>query len=156
MFIAKAEVDYHAKDVIEKLDAEQYAELRSRVPGLKLPEAQDGIKSWYSREGIMDDQEVDYLTRLEIPVTIHRLRGLRYGVEDWKPLEGGPQGAVNYHVSVTGIGLLQIQAVTYVEDACTDAIQDMLDKDWRILAVCPPNDARRPTYILGHAEKGVK
>lgn len=53
-----------------------------------------------------------------------------------------------------GVALPNVATVTYLEDCCTDVLQKHLDDGWRILAVCPPNDARRPTYIVGHAEPG--
>lgn len=36
-----------------------------------------------------------------------------------------------------------------MEDACTDALQSELEQGWRIIAVCPQPDQRRPDYILG-------
>lgn len=35
------------------------------------------------------------------------------------------------------------------EDSCTDEIQAALNAGWRLLAVCPQPDSRRPDYILG-------
>jgi hypothetical protein len=58
-----------------------------------------------------------------------------------------------YQISVANVGLMQIRRVEVLEDCCTDALQRKLDRGWRILAVCPPNDARRPTYVVGHMEK---
>jgi hypothetical protein len=51
--------------------------------------------------------------------------------------------------SIPDIGLLMIDHVTWLEDACTEELQTCLDAGWRILAVCPPNAQRRPDYILG-------
>jgi len=51
-------------------------------------------------------------------------------------------------VHISDLGLLNVTEVTYVENACTDNIQDFLDDGWRILAVCP-QPTRRPDYILG-------
>ena len=56
-------------------------------------------------------------------------------------------------IAIPDFCLLQIQTVTVIQDACTDYLQDLLDEGWRILAVCPPNAARRPDYILGHKDK---
>lgn len=53
------------------------------------------------------------------------------------------------HIAIPDLGLLRMRKVTVLEDACTDELQAWLDKGWRILAVCPPNAARRPDYILG-------
>lgn len=56
-------------------------------------------------------------------------------------------------IVVPDIGVLQIDEVDWMEDACTQALQDRLDEGWRILAVCPPNAQRRPDYILGRRKK---
>lgn len=56
-------------------------------------------------------------------------------------------------IAIPDLGLLQIREVKVEEDCCTNYLQDMLDDGWRILAVCPPNAARRPDYILGRTTK---
>lgn len=56
-------------------------------------------------------------------------------------------------IAVPDIGLLQIDEVTWMEDACTEELQARLEDGWRILAVCPPNAQRRPDYILGRKRK---
>lgn len=38
-----------------------------------------------------------------------------------------------------------------LENACTDEVQGRLAEGWRIIAVCPQPDQRRPDYVLGHA-----
>lgn len=52
-------------------------------------------------------------------------------------------------VMVPGNGLLEINDVTMLENACTDVLMAKLDEGWRIIAVCPQPDQRRPDYILG-------
>lgn len=52
-------------------------------------------------------------------------------------------------VHIPDVGLLLIDEVDYMDDACTSQLQDCLNEGWRILAVCPPNAKRRPDYILG-------
>lgn len=61
-------------------------------------------------------------------------------------------GAV-VQIAVPDLGLLQIGEVDWMEDACTEELQEKLDAGWRILAVCPPNAQRRPDYILGRAKR---
>lgn len=53
------------------------------------------------------------------------------------------------HIHIPDHSLTKIDEVMAMEDACTDELQGYLDKDWRILAICPPNAKRRPDYILG-------
>lgn len=58
------------------------------------------------------------------------------------------------NVHVPGLGLLIIDEVEVETDCCTQALQRRLDEGWRILAVCPQPDKRRPDYVLGRkAEK---
>ena len=45
--------------------------------------------------------------------------------------------------------LMQVTEVLVENDCCTEMLQSHLDEGWRILAVCPPNGARRPDYVLG-------
>jgi hypothetical protein len=59
------------------------------------------------------------------------------------------------NVAIPNAGLFSVQSVSVLADSCTDVLQGLLDDGWRIIAVCPPNDTRRPTYILGHADKGI-
>lgn len=57
-------------------------------------------------------------------------------------------------VAVAGLGLLTVNDVTMHRDLCTDALQQELDRGWRILAVCVQPDQRRPDYILGRTLEG--
>lgn len=53
------------------------------------------------------------------------------------------------NVHVPGLGLLIIDEVQVHTDCCTEELQQQLDTGWRILAVCPQPDKRRPDYVLG-------
>lgn len=55
-------------------------------------------------------------------------------------------------VHISDLGMLNVREVDVLEDACTDQLQDWLNEGWRILAVCPQPDSRRPDYILGRNE----
>lgn len=52
-------------------------------------------------------------------------------------------------VHMPGQALSMYNRTMLIEDACTDGLQDELDKGWRIIACCPQPDQRRPDYILG-------
>lgn len=52
-------------------------------------------------------------------------------------------------VHIGNLGLLNINQLAYTEDTCTEELQKHLNGGWRILAVCPQPDQRRPDYILG-------
>jgi hypothetical protein len=52
-------------------------------------------------------------------------------------------------VHVPNLGLLNINKLAYATDYCTEELQRHLLQGWRILAICPQPDQRRPDYILG-------
>lgn len=52
-------------------------------------------------------------------------------------------------VHVPNLGLLNVNQVAYATDYCTEELQQLLFQGWRILAICPQPDQRRPDYILG-------
>lgn len=56
-------------------------------------------------------------------------------------------------ITLPDVGLLLIDEVTWLEDECTQVLQEHLNQGWRIIAVCPPNAQRRPDYILGRRRK---
>ena len=53
------------------------------------------------------------------------------------------------NVMVPGNTLSTFDEVAVWEDCCTDSLQRQLRDGWRILAICPQPDQRRPDYILG-------
>jgi len=60
-------------------------------------------------------------------------------------------GTFNQKVNVhTGGGLLvTYNDLTLMENCCTDVLQGMLQKGWRIVSVNVQADQRRPDYVLG-------
>ena len=52
-------------------------------------------------------------------------------------------------VHISNVGLLSIRTVKIAYDYCTDTLQADLNEGWKILAICPQPDSRRPDYILG-------
>lgn len=57
-------------------------------------------------------------------------------------------------VHVPNLGLLNINKLGYANDYCTEALQELLLLGWRIIAICPQPDQRRPDYILGMSVTG--
>jgi hypothetical protein len=55
-------------------------------------------------------------------------------------------------VHVPNLGLLLMDEVEVAYDFCTEALQDKIDDGWRILAICPQPDQRRPDYVLGRTK----
>ena len=79
------------------------------------------------------------------------IRELTRRVETLKNVEQVYNKRCNVHVP--GLGLLLIEE-TYVEtDACTELIDKKLEEGWRILAVCPQPDQRRPDYVMGRNKR---
>lgn len=149
MMLMNARPGWGSGKVLSELAPEKYAELRAALPGLKLPEDQTVVdKSWHPGEILMDDAEAAVLTAVGIELSVSRIKGLSGPPpESWKA-GGGPVT----HVSVANIGLFAVRRVEVLENACTYDLQSWLNRGWRLLAVCPPNDQRRPDYILGHTE----
>ncbi len=57
-------------------------------------------------------------------------------------------------VHMPGQALSMYNDTQLMEDACTGALQEQLNKGWRIIAACPQPDQRRPDYILGRFNPG--
>lgn len=151
--LMNASLEWACKDEIRALPAEVYRTIRERIPRLKLPEDQEKVDNYY-QDVLMDAAEAELLTDAGIELSIKRIKGLAY--PDWfnaarRSGLSPPDGVhnVTYQVSVANVGLLAVDEVSVLEDCCTDTLQAELDSGWRILAVCPPNDARRPTYVIG-------
>lgn len=51
-------------------------------------------------------------------------------------------------IVMPGFELLRYGAIMVETDACTAAIQSYLDEGWRIIAVIPQPNQRRPDYVL--------
>ena len=62
-----------------------------------------------------------------------------------------PPAQVNERLGVhmPGNGLLRVSELRLQNNCCTDVINEHLKEGWRIVAVCPQPDQRRPDYILG-------
>jgi hypothetical protein len=81
---------------------------------------------------------------------IHKLMSLESKLSHF---DHGAEFNQKVGVHISDLGLLAVREVTWLEDSCTQALQDYLDEGWRILAVCPQPDSRRPDYILGRNNK---
>jgi len=57
-------------------------------------------------------------------------------------------------VHVPNLGLLNINNLAYANDYCTERLQGKLNEGWRILAICPQPNQRRPDYVLGRFIEG--
>lgn len=139
----------------DKVSPEVYAELLTEWPELPSPQPPDGytyksfVATWsgvqlLARHRI--DIEFDELESTMIVKLADRMEKI-----DQLLVERAASGtAVQIHVP--NLGLMLIDDVQVLTDACTDALRDELDAGWRILAVCPPNAQRRPDYVLGRTK----
>lgn len=155
--LVQAQTDWsNGKFFKEEITQEQWLRLRALGCGLEDFEKREHI---YTVEFLGSMSELATINE-EFPNlnwTIKKVRGIQYDADfDVHRLSNGvidqvdrSQPQIN-NISVSGTSLLSIRSLTWIEDACTNEVQGYLDKGWKIVAVCPPNDSRRPTYILGH------
>lgn len=154
-FICKATLPYDIDKKLKALDAITYDNFRRRVISCrdKLPATHAELSTakldaWsLGHDLLIDGDELEAWSDVGIDLTVGRVKGLASNARD--------VSNTIFQVSVANVGLMQVTAVEVLEDTCTDELQRWLDKGWRIIAVCPPNDARRPTYIMGHTDRHV-
>lgn len=148
--IARVKFDYAARQKIMEVYKDEFGKA-----------AIDAILGDYVPKP--EHQAVDYmwpettLLDLESDGRVLSSYGIEYIVKSYKgcvPLKAiMPEGGdYTVYVQIPHIGLLAIDEVQVIEDACTDALQGKLNEGWRILCVCPPNAARRPDYVLGRTK----
>lgn len=152
VYVGVASPDYNYEKMVQGLTVSQWLAFKNGTPSLneywlKHPDVtQAEFKpGWLHHELTMDSVEAEVWMACGIKLTFSRLKGLASDSRDLPK--------VCYQIAVANVGLLQIQKVDVMEDACTDELQKWLDRGWRILAVCPPNSTRRPDYVMGHFEK---
>lgn len=154
-FVCNVKLSYDWAKKVAVLSEEKYLKLRDRVtneamlkalvPPLDFDATKAASEFQYYNDYFMDESEVTAWADAGVELTMSRIKGL-----------ASPDGDIRntiYQISVANVGLMQIQTVDVLENCCTDELQRWLDNSWRILAVCPPNDARRPSYVMGHFEK---
>lgn len=155
-YIVQIEIEYTvSKRIKTEFSPELYAEFREEFADFDLPENQSDMSDWSGLSMFGSEKDFWRLTDLGLEPRAKRIRGM--------PAESVPPEAKEHlrqedrvqiiNVSVPNAALFAVQKITWVEDACTQHIQKMLDEDWRIVAVVPANDTRRPTYIMGHFNK---
>lgn len=142
---------------------EQFKEDHSRFEFFKLCNP----KSQYTLQNYLDDKgydDIDILVNelellpewcfkhMEVSVMkpLHLLQDERYGIDSRRFKELIAQCQIH----LPGNDLLRINNTKVLEDACTDALQEELDKGWRIISVCPIAGNRRPDYVLGRIDIG--
>lgn len=143
-------------EVLAAYGRERWDALRLKLLDIKIPTWDEIIaeSSWWSIDGLATMDEVIALTEAGLKLELHRVRGLFDEVGPREALMNAQRGAtttVQIHVPGS-VSLTSINEVTWLEDCCTQELQSHLDEGYRIIAVCPPNDSRRPTYIIGRTK----
>lgn len=144
----------HAGDP-KDLPPDTYARLRELVA--TLPTDQSKVDIWRDYEGPIDKIcEIVGTIEVKGAVTPHLANQLAALAEKIDTLadrvETTPPFNQRVSVRIPGLGLLAMTDVKVIEDCCTDQLRDELCRGWRILAICPQPDQRRPDYILGRAD----
>lgn len=140
---------------VAKISPDQYKKLRELLPD--LDENIFEVRQWHS-------YVADITSIIDIVPTIRIIRKIKtnnsnlelynflskaeHTLDDLKALNSQLFNK-KLEVHMPGNSLLEISNVIVVENACTEAIDQKLQDGWRILAVCPQPDQRRPDYIMG-------
>jgi hypothetical protein len=145
------EFDYGDSKKLKELSVTQRDSIRKNVLSLVALEEPPEDPNAYYTGGI-------YGKFLVTEEEFHLLKGmgLELQVKNFKNTYNTvlPSGdGTRYHFHLPNLGLLQIRKVIWLEDGCTETLQQHLNEGWSILAVCPPNGQRRPDYILGRGDK---
>lgn len=165
MTVFQIDINSYGNALTPKKATDEQWEIISKI--IKLDKIHRHGDYWYvSDKEIVDEHELATLVNMGLDVKIRKIKGLAYDQEFAKHMSsfnyGGTEQRANstptilqpiYQVSVANVGLFDVDEIDYHEDACTDMIGKLLKEGWRIVAVCPPNDSRRPTYIMGRTRR---
>lgn len=148
--ILRVDLGYDASAKLKAMTHTERDMVRSNVLALKDLEEPNFSTTYYyptTNNLMVTEEELVFLRQI----------GIEYTIKDFKnTYRPQTNSGNNYHYHLPNIGLLMIDEVTWLEDACTEGLQDKLNQGWRIIAVCPPNGARRPDYILGRTQSNSK
>lgn len=158
--MVEIEFGWGITEQLKKVDEAMYARalpvLREEIVGVDWPDSMEEKKNFYlnrTRHMVDLGRVGPVLSAMAITFEVKRFKGNAWGVrhrdEPDVDRQGNPQGVFNLTVHVSDGNLLNFDEVALAEDACTDAIQAALNEGWRVMAICPAIDSRRPTFILG-------
>lgn len=80
-------------------------------------------------------------------IKLDKVKTLKSMVVENTDVKLSPRDTINIHLPSNE--LFKVRQTLLLEDSCTNALQEELDKGWRIIAVIPRAGQRRPDYILG-------
>lgn len=158
----EADEDKRAKNM------QEWAKCKAQLDAVGWPTCDpDPDEKNYLRFTLVDSEVVSrdrYLLLLEAGIQLKLVQTISVNVDPAevfqqaseaysKGLEMPSSGGNTYNnkceVHMPGNMLATYNQVCLLEDSCTDVLQDNLNRGWRIIAVCPQPDSRRPDYILG-------
>lgn len=149
--LAEIELGWSIETQVKALDNDAYHLVREGAPFLDLP--LDREAKWDAYKAIHNRTVID-LTREGALLVEH---GLRFEIKRFKGCRKvASEGTVNIQVAIPNLLLFAVDEVMVVEDECTDRLQGHLNEGWRILAVCPPANQRRPDYVLGRQKETAR
>ena len=155
-YIIEIELPYESNKIIKAWSPEDYAEFRKKFKDFDMPEVSEQMADYLTYT--MFGSEADFwdLVSRGLKPIVRRIRGMPCdALPEVAKVPGSKEAqTLIVNVSVPNAALFAVQSITWVEDACTQHIQSMLNNGWRIVAVIPANDCRRPTYIMGHPDAG--
>ena len=131
--LAMIELEYSTRDKFKTLSRRDYEEIRQQIPSLSMsewPENNEQPPEVY----VWDKRLIDLVT--DGPLLARH--GIEFKVKNFKDSYRikSQDGVVNnnLHVAIPNIGLLAIDEVMVLEDACTDNLQKHLDDGWRLVS----------------------
>jgi len=139
-----------------KPTAEEFARIKAIIPDAEIETDefnQDCVK--YQRTHVVDlTKLVTITTQFELqeqPMShtmelAHQVEQMAERISDFAQ-ERQFNNAVNVHVP--NFALLNIRESFVLVDCCTEVLNDNLGEGWRILAICPQPNQRRPDYVMG-------
>jgi hypothetical protein len=138
---------------VKALPPEKYLRLRSALPCSELDGDQDKLTYIWSVSTVIYSDDIEFLTQLGCSI---ELKSWRSTYKPFANAVADNPSAAAVHVHLPNLGLLLMDEVTNLDDACTDELQRHLEDGWRIIAICPPNGQRRPDYILGRTKEKAR
>lgn len=95
--------------------------------------------------------DIEYKVKSTIDVSVDITQQLIELAE--RPVKLTTSGGDTYNnkceVHMPGNLMATYNEMLLMSDSCTDELQTQLNAGWRLVAVCPQPDQRRPDYILG-------
>jgi hypothetical protein len=126
----------------------------SRIVGEEIQLDDDGtIKGWNTYRGdlrkilqITNKIEIKQEESSWIYALIEKIENMEQKISEFSRDQ---QFNERCSVHVPGFSLMEVREVKHENYYCTDSLAEDLAEGWRILAICPQPDQRRPDYILG-------